>query len=236
MATINLGRIKPVWQGVWTGSTAYVKDDIVRYGVDSYICTTAHTSDASTFTNDSANWELMAQGSDIPAQSGQSGKVLKTDGSTLSWGEGGKLVQTLRQQTTAHTSSSYNAQQLVNATVVNTHGVNICQISITPQYSDSIIFASASSTCGIGGNSRGYCSLMIGDELLALPSGNGYAADTDNFSCSGSKVAGNTNQTTVYYRMIGGWDGNTMYMGAIQGSQVYGNPITGTLTVMELRP
>jgi hypothetical protein len=107
MATIDLGRIKPVWQGTWAGSTAYEVEDIVRYGADSYICTTAHTSDASTFTNDSANWEVMAQGSDLPTQSGQSGKVLKTDGSTLSWGQAGGMVPIL-----SYSSANYGAQFL----------------------------------------------------------------------------------------------------------------------------
>jgi hypothetical protein len=88
MPTVNLGRVRMKWRGEWAGSTAYAKDDIVRHGVDTYVVTTAHTSHATTFSNDSANWELMAQGSDIPSQSGQSGKVLKTDGSTLSWGDG----------------------------------------------------------------------------------------------------------------------------------------------------
>ena len=85
MATINLGRIKPVWQGLWAASTAYVKDDIVRYDVDSYICTAAHTSSAN-FANDSANWDLVAQGSTIPSQSGNAGTFLTTDGTDLSWG------------------------------------------------------------------------------------------------------------------------------------------------------
>ena len=38
MATINLGRIKPVNKGVWSNSTAYAVDDFVQYknggGVD----------------------------------------------------------------------------------------------------------------------------------------------------------------------------------------------------------
>jgi hypothetical protein len=112
MATINLGRIKPIWQGAWTGSTAYVKDDIVRYGVDSYICTTAHTSDASTFANDSANWELMAQGSDLPSQSGNAGLALKTDGTNLSWGQAGGMVPIF---------STYNSN--VNAAAVDVDNI-----------------------------------------------------------------------------------------------------------------
>ena len=32
MAEFKLGRLRFVWQGQWTTGTAYVKDDIVRYG------------------------------------------------------------------------------------------------------------------------------------------------------------------------------------------------------------
>lgn len=93
MATVNLGRIKSVWRGNWATGTAYAKDDVVKEGTDSYICVTAHTAGA-TFAGDSANWNTMVQGADLPSQSGQSGKALTTDGSTLSWGDGGGILQT----------------------------------------------------------------------------------------------------------------------------------------------
>jgi hypothetical protein len=113
MATINLGRIKPVWKNTWTATTAYVVDDIVRSGRASYICINAHTS-AATFAIGS-DWQLMSDGgvdgttvgtgtagqvlktnsagngtewgvvTGTPTESGQAGKVLTTDGSTMSW-------------------------------------------------------------------------------------------------------------------------------------------------------
>jgi hypothetical protein len=85
MATIDLGKIKPVWKGDWAGSTAYEKNDMVLEGVNSYICTTAHTS-SGTFSSDTANWDIMAYGAELPAQSGNAGKSLVTDGTSLSWG------------------------------------------------------------------------------------------------------------------------------------------------------
>ena len=126
MPTVNLGRVKMKWRGVWAGSTAYAKDDIVRFGADTYVATTAHTSDATTFSNDSANWETMAQGAEIPSQSGQAGKVLKTDGSTLSWGEdtGGQIVQ-------VH-SSNYDG----HATTATNMGGQLA-VTFAPQYADS---------------------------------------------------------------------------------------------------
>ena len=55
MATLNLGRIKPVFQGAYNGSTAYVVDDIVTFGDETFICIQASTgnatSNASYWTN-----------------------------------------------------------------------------------------------------------------------------------------------------------------------------------------
>ena len=84
MPTINLGRIKPVWRGYWSAGTNYVKDDMVRFDVHSYICTSAHTSGSSFSTG--AGWELMMEGSTIPSQAGNANKVLKTNGTSMSWG------------------------------------------------------------------------------------------------------------------------------------------------------
>ncbi len=47
MADFRLGRLKFKWQGAWATSTAYVVDDIVKYGAYSYVCTTNHTSSAN---------------------------------------------------------------------------------------------------------------------------------------------------------------------------------------------
>ena len=54
MAEFRLGRLKFNWRGAWAASTAYVIDDIVKYGASSYVCTVNHTSDASAtgFPND----------------------------------------------------------------------------------------------------------------------------------------------------------------------------------------
>jgi len=60
MADFKLGRLKFVWKGEWTTTTAYVKDDVVRYGSSSYVCIDAHTS--STWNANSAKFELMLEG------------------------------------------------------------------------------------------------------------------------------------------------------------------------------
>ena len=44
MADFRLGRLKFNWRGAWTGATDYVIDDIVKFGANTYVCTTNHTS------------------------------------------------------------------------------------------------------------------------------------------------------------------------------------------------
>ncbi len=62
MATLNLGRIKPVFQGAYNNSTAYVVDDIVTFGDETFICIQASTGNA---TSNASYWtKLAAKGTD----------------------------------------------------------------------------------------------------------------------------------------------------------------------------
>ena len=60
MAAFNLGRLRFVWKGEWATSTEYVRDDVVRYGSSSYVCTIPHTS--SSWGTNSSKFEMMASG------------------------------------------------------------------------------------------------------------------------------------------------------------------------------
>ena len=65
MAEFKLGRIRFVWKDVWTGATAYYKDDVIRFGGKVYICQIGHTSDADFNTDLDVNptkWNLMSDG------------------------------------------------------------------------------------------------------------------------------------------------------------------------------
>ena len=62
MATVNLGRIKPVFRGAYNNSTAYVIDDIVTSGNETFIAIAATTGNA---TSDASKWtKLAAKGAD----------------------------------------------------------------------------------------------------------------------------------------------------------------------------
>ena len=100
MATLDLGKIKQVWRGTYNNSTAYVVDDLVAYTdsniTSTYICVANSTGNAPSSSGTAhASWNYVAKGvvDPIPSQSGNADKVLKTNGSALSWGQGSKILQ-----------------------------------------------------------------------------------------------------------------------------------------------
>ena len=64
MAEFRIGRLKFNWRGVWVASTAYVIDDIVKFGANSYVCTANHISAANEtqFYLEQNNWSLHTEG------------------------------------------------------------------------------------------------------------------------------------------------------------------------------
>ena len=86
MATLNLGRIKPVFRGAYSGSTAYVVDDIVTHGNESFICIQAHGAGTQA-TSVTAYWTKLAakgtDGTDVGATITTQGDILFRDGSGL---------------------------------------------------------------------------------------------------------------------------------------------------------
>ena len=84
MATINLGRVKPVFRGAYSGGTAYVVDDIVTSGNETFICIQASTGNA---TSNASYWTKLAakgtDGTDISTTLTTQGDILYRDGSGL---------------------------------------------------------------------------------------------------------------------------------------------------------
>ena len=78
MATIDIGKIKPVFKGTYDNSTAYVLDDIVYYNGSSYVAKTSTTGNLPT---DTTKWNILASGS---------GGIWD---STLALGTAGKIIQ-----------------------------------------------------------------------------------------------------------------------------------------------
>jgi len=97
MATLNLGRIKPVFRGAYAGGTAYVIDDIVTSGNETFICIQASTGNA---TSNASYWTKLAakgaDGTDVGATLTTQGDILYRDGSGLQRLAKGTANQELR--------------------------------------------------------------------------------------------------------------------------------------------
>ena len=98
MATLNLGRIKPVFRGAYAGGTAYVVDDIVTDSGETFICILASTGNA---TSNATYWTKLAQkgtdGTDIGTTLTTQGDILIRDGSgiaRLGYGTSGQVLKT----------------------------------------------------------------------------------------------------------------------------------------------
>ena len=80
MATVNLGRIKFVWLGAYSGATAYVADDVVSYNGSSYICILASTNNLPTNTT---YWSIMSSAGTNGTNGTDVGTTLTTQGDIL---------------------------------------------------------------------------------------------------------------------------------------------------------
>jgi|TARA_B110000263_G_scaffold117771_1_gene102636 hypothetical protein len=78
MATINLGRIKPVFQGAYNAATAYVVDDIATFGGETFICILLSTGNA---TSNATYWSKIAKKGDDVTQLTTHGDMLFRDSS-----------------------------------------------------------------------------------------------------------------------------------------------------------
>ena len=109
MATIDLGKIKLVWKGAYSGGTAYTVDDVVQHtdgGVtSSFICTTNSTGNApSTGGSVHSSWAYLAKGhaDTVSTTLTTQGDVLYRDGSGLQRLAKGTAGQALKMNTAAN--------------------------------------------------------------------------------------------------------------------------------------
>ena len=130
MATIDLGKIKLVWRGTYSGSTAYTVDDVVQHTdtiTSSFICTTASTGNApSTGGSVHSSWAYLAKGgvagTDVGTTITTQGDILYRDGSGLQ-----RLAKGTASQQLAMNSGA-TAPEWVNA---SSDWVKIAQTNIT---------------------------------------------------------------------------------------------------------
>lgn len=162
MATLNLGRIKPVFQGAYNNSTAYVVDDIVTFGDETFICIQASTGNA---TSNTSYWTKLAakgtDGTDVGTTLTTQGDILYRDGSglqRLGAGTSGHFLKT--QGTGANPTWAEAGGGLVaSATNVNSYQMN----------STSSSFVNVESSSGTTWEIA-YTPSSASNKLLLLPS------------------------------------------------------------------
>ena len=148
MATINLGRVKPVFRGAYAGGTAYVVDDIVTSGNETFICIQASTGNA---TSNASYWTKLAakgadgtDGTDIGTTLTTQGDILYRDGSGLQRLGAGTSGQFLKTQgtganpvwATADSGKTLGVTQFTNGTrasmsAAGTSGVDFWSVNYT---------------------------------------------------------------------------------------------------------
>lgn len=150
MATIDIGKIKPVFRGTYDNSTAYVLDDIVYYNGSSYVAKTSTTGNLPT---DTTKWNILASGSggiwDSTLSIGSANQVVKVNSGatglefgTVAGGAFGQMV--FNTDTTNYSNSSQsNYVRATNSNVVITPSSSSKQIlvmfniSIRATYTDT---------------------------------------------------------------------------------------------------
>ncbi len=108
MATIDIGKIKPVFKGTYDNSVSYVLDDIVYYNGSSYVAKTSTTGNLPT---DTTKWNILASGSggiyDSTLSIGTANQVLAvSSGGALEFQDasGGKTLNVVQHTNSTRTS------------------------------------------------------------------------------------------------------------------------------------
>jgi len=149
MATVNLGRIKPVFKGAYAGGTAFVVDDIVTSGNETFICILASTGNA---TSNATYWTKLASkgadgtngsngtnGTDVGTVITTQGDLLYRDGSGLQRLAKGTASQELRMNSGA-TSPEWHTPAVASSDYVKISTTNVPSASAITQINFQSVF------------------------------------------------------------------------------------------------
>ena len=146
MATVDLGRIKFVWQGTYNASTAYVVDDVVYHEGSAYVCILASTGNAPTNTT---YWNKMAQGSDLGSISGLvQGDIVYYNGTAfarLAPGTSGQFLQTQGSSANPQWASEATGKTLKVQQFTSNSRTSLSNVDIYDFFSTTYTQAKASS-------------------------------------------------------------------------------------------
>ena len=182
MATLNLGRIKPVFRGAYNGATAYVVDDIVTSGGETFICILASTGNA---TSNATYWTKLAEkgtngtdGTDVGATLTTQGDVLYRDGSGLQRLAIGTAGQALKVNSGA-TAPEWGTVSSDYVKIAENIGGTSYQINFQNVFTNTYNHFRIIGNCNIGSNNQ---------RLDAIP-----------LNSSNNVISGNCDRIESYY-------------------------------------
>ncbi len=189
MATIDIGKIKPVFKGTYDNSTAYVLDDIVYYNGSSYVAKTSTTGNLPT---DTTKWNILASGSggiwDSTLSIGSAGQQLKvSSGGALEFftASGGGILQAKFTTVTSEISVTPNGNPSTDFS--NMTGLSALTVSITPASTSNKILVFTNFQQQHNNNGQGFAGIKnITDTRYSGIVG-------DFYHPQGSGVSGNIN-------------------------------------------
>ena len=177
MATVNLGRIKPVFRGAYNNSTSYVVDDIVTSGNETFIAIQAGSGNA---TSNASYWTKLAakgadgsngtNGTDVGTVITTQGDILYRDGSGLQRlpkGTAGQIIQMNSGATAPEygaapsgkvksITTSVDVGQRSTTSTSYTDASNSLALTITPESASSKFLVSFDFSGGGDGTSARY--------------------------------------------------------------------------------
>ena len=232
MADFKLGRIKFKWRGDWATSTAYVVDDIVKYGGNTYVAVTNHTSQSTSpgfYTDFTTNsyWQLHTEG--LYFKGDWTGSTHYKLNDLVKYGA--FQYRTTTQHTSTSTfdptkfevyseglqfEDSYNASTVYqDGDVVTYGGYSYVYINTTPASGQTPTDNSYWDVITTGFNTRGVYShgtaYKTGDTVQY--GGNSYVAITNNTNEYPAQTTGATN-TTHWNLIIEGFKYRSTYNAA----------------------
>jgi hypothetical protein len=172
----------------------------------------------------------------VPAQTGNSGRALTTNGSTVSWGTSGKLIQTVTFSTGA-VATGTTTIPLDDTIPQITEGNEYMTLAITPTSASSLLCIQSTIALSSSGTLHIIAALFQGSTANALGTiarfiNNG---NLHTLNLTYWMTAGTTSATTFRIRAGGSAAGTTTFNG-VSGARYFGGVCTSNLSIMEVTP
>lgn len=226
MAEFRLGRLKFNWRGDWTVSTAFVIDDIIKYGANTYVCKVNHTSSGNEnlfYSADFSYWSLHTEGivhkgdwvantwyklNDIYKYGNTQYRVTTahTSGADFVDANHVKYVESFNFEDTWNTSTQYQEGDVVTYGGY-TYVAKTLNTNKPPAYNDALwdVITTGFNVVGEWNNSTAY---VPGDVVQF--GGNTYVATTNSTNIVPTTTA-NWKLVSKGINWRGNWDASTTY-------------------------